>query len=70
MNRRFYLACLAAVLAAALVSTMADADEAAMRRGIALRREGKDLEALAEMRRLWPMYRDRRPDAYGPICRR
>jgi beta-ureidopropionase len=28
-----------------------------------------DLGALAEMRRLWPMYRDRRPDAYGPICR-
>ncbi len=27
-----------------------------------------DLDALAEMRRLWPMYRDRRPDAYGPIC--
>ena len=28
-----------------------------------------DLESLAEMRRLWPMYRDRRPDAYGPISR-
>jgi len=28
-----------------------------------------DLETLAEMRRLWPMYRDRRPDAYGPISR-
>ena len=28
-----------------------------------------DLDTLAEMRRLWPMYRDRRPDAYGPICR-
>lgn len=27
-----------------------------------------DLAQLAEMRRLWPMFRDRRPDAYGPIC--
>ncbi len=27
-----------------------------------------DLGALTEMRRLWPMYRDRRPDAYRPIC--
>lgn len=28
-----------------------------------------DLAQLAEQRRLWPMFRDRRPDAYGPICR-
>jgi predicted amidohydrolase len=28
-----------------------------------------DLDLLAEHRRLWPIFRDRRPDAYAPITR-
>jgi hypothetical protein len=28
---------------------------------------GRDLEQLAEVRNLWQFYRDRRPDAYGPL---
>jgi N-carbamoylputrescine amidase len=27
-----------------------------------------DLAQLAEAKRMWPMFRDRRPDAYGRIC--
>ena len=31
------------------------------------RRPGLDITQLAEVRNLWQFYRDRRPDAYGPL---